>query len=617
MAEEYPRCPVCFSQIVTDPEEIERLREEGIYVWVEDPLLTPRGLAGEDYKGKTPCRWLHIIQLQEARQQQEEDVGIPEEEKTAFSGVGRKEPIRKIHIEELRISTEKILLSMGYTKEGTNEADLDTYFNYDEEGNERRIEHQTEWTDVFYPGTRTSYSILSDDQEILFRSDFSEYADQWGIYPDPDSKEHYYDYRGLWIDEGGIKPDSEGHLSSVYKLVGHPNLIIDGINTATGEKVKSFPVRAIHIEDLRHPMPILAFLFLSNQWTGGYGQGERHLAKYVPSRKDSMPSLRLIKSVFSHPINGPVTLDNKYIYGIGVRFISGIYKWGYSWNRSCEVRRIELSDLSGAGGGYVTIPTPSMWTADNDYIYSASEYWDSASVNWKLALLKLTKYYEFVALKDAPPYGIIDATNDKKYVYIMARSNFYIDKRVKDLSLISSNIIEENSEEQIGTDPNGGPLYEWKYWQPKTLCMDGKYLYCQVTYVRDKQWIEWYASNWYLWTERETIAYFYKLDKNFNTIWRKQLGRTYHNGSLITPISEIDIIYAGELKFEVDRNYIYMLGQSYEIDTGFDGRVYIFDKETFSLLNTIENWKGDIRINRVGVLSCSDEYRFSQIEKQE
>lgn len=533
MTEEYSRCPVCYSQIVVDPEEIERLREEGIYVWTEDPLLTLRGLAGEEYKGKTPCRWLHTKQLQEARKQQEIDVGLeeepeePEEDKiyrTEFSEIKKGEPIRRIHIEELRLSTEKILEAMGITK--------DEYFNYDEEGNEMRAEHQTEWVES--------------------------------------------------------------------------NLTL------------STPVRAIHIEDLRHPVPLmLSFLFLSNQWTEGYGQRERHLAKYASSKEDDIPSLRLTKSVFSYPISGPVTLDNIHLYGISTRFITGIHKWGYSWHRSCRVRKVELSDLSGAGGGYVRIPTPSMWTADDSYIYSASAYWSSAIQNWKLALLKLTKYYGFVAITDAPAYGIIDATNDKEYIYVMSKNNFYIDKRTKDLNLVSSNVIGEDSEEQIGTNPDDEPLYEWKYWRPQTLCMDDKYLYCQVVYVRQKQWIEWYLGNWYQWMEQETVFYFYKLDKNFNTIWRKQLGRVYYNNSRFTPISEIDVTYAGELKFRVDRNYLYMLGQSYEIDTGNIGRIYIFDKETFSLLNTIENWKNDIRIDRRGALCCSDEYRFSQIEKKE
>jgi len=527
MAEEYPRCPVCFSQIVIDPEEIERLREEGIYVWVEDPLLTPRGLAGEEYKGKTPCRWLHIIQLQEARKQQEENIGLedmPEEPeegksyKTIFSEVKKGEPVRRVHIEELRASTEKILEATGRTKED--------YFNYDEEGNEMRTELQTEWIE--------------------------------------------------------------------------PNLTLET------------PIRAIHIEDLRHPVPILSFLYLSNQWTEGYGQGERHLVKYIPSKKDNIPSLRLIKSVFSHGINEPVTLDNEYLYGMGISFATGIYKWNYNWRRSSEMRRVRLSNFIESVP--VRIPTPSMWTADNDYIYSASMYYSSAIQDWQLALFKLTKDYELVTIKDAPAYGIIDATNDKKNIYTMSFSNFYIDKRLKDLNLISSNIIEEDSEEQIGINPDEQPLYEWKYWQPKTLCMDEKYLYCQVVYLREKQWIEWHSSNWYQQIEVEKITYLYKLDKDFNIIWRKQLNRTYHNYSKFTPVSEIEITYIGELKFRVDKNYLYLLGQTYEVDTGYDGHIYIFDKETFSLLATVDNWKDNVRISTAGVLCCSDESQFSQIE---
>jgi len=125
------RCPRCFSE----------LNVTGGYT--DDPILTPKGEAGDDYKGFTDIKPIHIQELQTLRAQQEIDAGIAEEDRTTFTEIDTTHNLvnfyRK-HLLELRESTEKLLTALGQTK--------DTYFNYDEEGTEYNIgEHQTDWTD--------------------------------------------------------------------------------------------------------------------------------------------------------------------------------------------------------------------------------------------------------------------------------------------------------------------------------------------------------------------------------------------------------------------------------------------------------------------------------------
>lgn len=124
------RCPRCFTKI------------NG--VWLDDPIKTPKGEAGEDYIGFTYIKSIHIIELQDIRKQQEINVGIPVEERTTFTPIkieGQKVYFYKRHLRELRESTEKILEATGQTKED--------YFNYDEEGTEYNIEnHQLDWHDL-------------------------------------------------------------------------------------------------------------------------------------------------------------------------------------------------------------------------------------------------------------------------------------------------------------------------------------------------------------------------------------------------------------------------------------------------------------------------------------
>ncbi len=127
MADE--RCPVCLSLLG---------------IWTDDPIKTQNGLPGyvdpseqHLYSGfKFICR-VHLEELQEARKQQEIDIGIPENERTVFSSIPTGDPsyfhCTKQQIQELRDSTELILDELGISKE--------EYFNYDEEGQQ-----------IFFPG---------------------------------------------------------------------------------------------------------------------------------------------------------------------------------------------------------------------------------------------------------------------------------------------------------------------------------------------------------------------------------------------------------------------------------------------------------------------------------
>lgn len=126
------------------------------FTWTDDPIKTENGLAGEDYKGLIDVSYRHILELQNARRVQEPAVGILSNNRTQFTSISAGEDPNKIHIEELRESTEKILDKLGFT--------LTQYFNYEIEVNFNRtyyigiyygtyrfgekVADQTDWTDV-------------------------------------------------------------------------------------------------------------------------------------------------------------------------------------------------------------------------------------------------------------------------------------------------------------------------------------------------------------------------------------------------------------------------------------------------------------------------------------
>lgn len=90
-------------------------------------------------------------------------------------------------------------------------------------------------------------------EEPEFQKAYAAYAKKTKLAPNPDDKEHYYDYRAAWR-AGELNPNKENHLSSKYKREGHPRLYMtpdekqffrepkEGlIDTRTGKPVKVQP----------------------------------------------------------------------------------------------------------------------------------------------------------------------------------------------------------------------------------------------------------------------------------------------------------------------------------------------------------------------------------------
>jgi hypothetical protein len=78
-------------------------------------------------------------------------------------------------------------------------------------------------------------------EEAKFQGDFANLVETIGINPNPDNPLHFYDYRKAW-KAGKMTPGPGGHFSSEFKLPGHPNRFVDGVDTITGEKAGMFDV---------------------------------------------------------------------------------------------------------------------------------------------------------------------------------------------------------------------------------------------------------------------------------------------------------------------------------------------------------------------------------------
>jgi len=85
---------------------------------------------------------------------------------------------------------------------------------------------------------------LSPEDESKFQEWYKYWAGKSGLNPDPDHPSQKYDYRGAY--KAGFEPqvdpsDKKYHWVSQFKDDDHPSLIVDGINTKTGQPVATAP----------------------------------------------------------------------------------------------------------------------------------------------------------------------------------------------------------------------------------------------------------------------------------------------------------------------------------------------------------------------------------------
>jgi len=77
--------------------------------------------------------------------------------------------------------------------------------------------------------------------EAEFQRWYQEISQQLGLNPDPDDPRHFYDYRAAY--QTGVRgPDETGHWPSQFKTEGHPNLVIGGVDTRTGQPIEKKPI---------------------------------------------------------------------------------------------------------------------------------------------------------------------------------------------------------------------------------------------------------------------------------------------------------------------------------------------------------------------------------------
>ena len=73
---------------------------------------------------------------------------------------------------------------------------------------------------------------MNSIEKAQFLMWYAQQAQRHRLDPDYSNPLHFYDWERAW--QSGARADASGHWPSEYKRLGHPNLIINGIDTRTG-----------------------------------------------------------------------------------------------------------------------------------------------------------------------------------------------------------------------------------------------------------------------------------------------------------------------------------------------------------------------------------------------
>ncbi len=216
-------CPTCHSSIGSGGLS-EAARVQGaqgtdpngnpIPRWSDDPILTNPPTSGDAYRGVNSPRTVHILELQQQITTMETGLGLV---LTAFSPIDDTTHISRRHIIELRQAIERLLNVSGAT--------LEDYFKLDSDG-----------TPQTQNPILVGFGAASPQVE--------------------------------WIDVNRGEPyqNKDGVAPSTFTLPD--NTVVNSPTLPSDVRV-----RAIHIEDLRHPIPaqaILTLLVTAPSFAGNY-----------------------------------------------------------------------------------------------------------------------------------------------------------------------------------------------------------------------------------------------------------------------------------------------------------------------------------------------------------
>ena len=109
---------------------------------------------------------------------------------------------------------------------------------------------------------KSKLTQLSPADERKFQGVYVPLARRLNLDPNADDPRHFYDYRGAF-KAGKLVPNKIGHFTSEFKFEGHPNQIVDGIDTITGkpvnsseEQVMAFPQFDFQSGNFAQPQPL-------------------------------------------------------------------------------------------------------------------------------------------------------------------------------------------------------------------------------------------------------------------------------------------------------------------------------------------------------------------------
>jgi len=180
--------------------------------------------------------------------------------------------------------------------------------------------------------------------EVEFQKIYKEMATKKGLSLNPDDPLHYYDYRALYKETGKLEPDETGHFPSKYKLEGHPNMIVESINTKTGKPVEKEEEKKFDWGLVKPPKPKVP---MGSQFGGNWGLSDliKKEEEKEQQKKDELLAIETKKKQLQATYELFTTEERKK-QDIATKELFGKRDTGFKLEQAPEEKKTFFSEIS-------------------------------------------------------------------------------------------------------------------------------------------------------------------------------------------------------------------------------------------------------------------------------
>lgn len=236
---------------------------------------------------------------------------------------------------------------------------------------------------------------LTGDEEKAFRDWYDRYSRSQNLDPNPDAKEHYYDYRTYWKNRTPEQMNDEwklgNHLPDTYKMPGHPTFSTESIYSTrktpggTWKKVGLGPIYDEEFVDSKYTKNLRKYQNVSFKYGGIYIKPSKRGTFTAAAKRHNMGVQEFARTVLNNRARFSAAMVKK------ANFARNASKWhkkelGGDMTKQYYITKDNIYSLGGNVRRRATLGTEDIipikkikinnrdaWDVDGKIVYSEAE----------------------------------------------------------------------------------------------------------------------------------------------------------------------------------------------------------------------------------------------------